>query len=144
MVVIVSSDYELVWRVGGTFSGERGIIMEPSENTDGAKALRREIYIYQPRVLLMDVRFGGQFFRAIEAVPKLMLNIDPSPEVVLLTPRRSKALERVASDMGCFDVLDFSRRSFLKDVGDVVSAAAVQMAFPLAPARERRPSLKLH
>jgi hypothetical protein len=145
MVVIVSCDDELIWRICEVLTGERGLIREVFEGDDGPKQLRREIYCYQPKVVLMDVRFGGQHFRAIEAIPKLLLNCESQPEVVLLSPRPSKALRRVADDMGCYDVVDFSRRGFARDVGDLVAAARLERDVPLVHHRDaRRASRQLH
>jgi hypothetical protein len=145
MVVIVSSDESLVGTISGAVGAAMALIAHAGDGADGPAQLRHELYCYQPKVVLLDVRFGGQRYRAIEAIPKLLLNCDSQPEIVLLIPEPSKAVRRVADEMGCFDVLDFSRKSFSRDVGDCVAAALLQRSTPLVPrARERLRSSALH
>jgi hypothetical protein len=145
MVVIVTTDEELLARICNAVGGEKWAITAPGDGVLGPKQLRHEIYSCQPSVVLLDVRFGGQRYRVIESVPKLMLNCESQPEIVLMIPSPSKAVRTVANDCGCWGVVDFSRRGFAEELADLVSAALVHRASPLLPnPRGRLVSLLVH
>lgn len=171
MMLIVSADAELASFLDATLPGESVCVVslprkpddevEEDEETvqrwasmtiteqhaDEAKTqLRRRIYQEQPKVILLDVRFGGQFFRVVEIVPTIIKKTASRPRVILILPAPSKEVEDEASKLGCFDVLVFTSRrkkAFRREVLDAVEAAELDRRLADPPLPEEDESSKI-
>jgi DNA-binding NarL/FixJ family response regulator len=119
MVLTATLDLELARVISEAVPGPKTYIIKKHP----VEALWQKVHRIGPGVVLLDVRFGGQEFRAIEAVRQI-LEAPSEPEVILLLPWASKAVERQAENLDCFDVLDFSRPAFRREVVKAVAAAA--------------------
>jgi CheY-like chemotaxis protein len=165
MVLIATKDLELARLVLEALSGEKELLvrqptkdederedeeerkrraaMRPVERDgyDGAKRLRHWIHAKQPAVLLLDARFGGQLYRALEAVPRLLEESRENLRVILLIPFDSKAAKEEAARLGCFDVLNYHprrrRKVFQREVLSAVEAAEIDRA-AVAPSQRAR------
>jgi hypothetical protein len=156
MILIITKDLDLAKVLVGVPGEKEVLVKQPMKGTDqeetddrkraAARAamsvmereafdaqsyLRHWIYCKQPSVLLLDVRFGGQLYRVIENVPRILGEADCNPRVILLIPFDSKVAEAEAARLGCFDVVNFHprrRRAFLSEVVSAVEAALLDRA----------------
>lgn len=78
----------------------------------------------RPLVVAIDLRLGGQTYRAIDAVAPLMA-LEEAPAVVLVAPHTELVLLRYANDLGVFSVLPVSgSRRDARALADQVAMAA--------------------
>lgn len=109
MILIATGDAELAMKIGTFTSGRKTYAV----SEEGPKELRHRIHAAQPAVVVLDVRFGGNRYRVIDAVPSIM-DVRSGPAVVIVSPRFSSVLKRTAAKLGCFDLISLSDPSLKK------------------------------
>jgi hypothetical protein len=72
---------------------------------------------------LLDVRLGGQRWRALESVPAIIEKTATRPDVVALVPWFHDDVEAEAYRWGCADVVDLSAKAWARDVSCAVDLA---------------------
>jgi hypothetical protein len=118
VVLIATTDAKLAQRLGAAILDEKRYLLKAAT----AKAFRHEVYSEQPDVLLLDVTFGGNAYRVIESVPRL-IDTTSRPAVVLLIPWSSEKVEREAAVAGCYDVVNVDGPALKRRVAKAVAAA---------------------
>lgn len=137
MTVIATADVHLARKLGEAITGRKSYILSASDE----KELRHLVHSSQPEVLVLDVRLGGNRYRAMAEVPRLMLTRS-HPAVILLIPWRSTAVREEAGRMGCYEVVVIGRPSFLRQLSQaVIEAADARLAGALEPPRRGHGSL---
>ncbi len=83
------------------------------------------------RVLLLDVRAGGNQARAVEAVPAVLAQ-DSRVFVIMISPRPPSAAEVAEADaLGAYNVVDFKAAGFAAHLRYVIEVAVLMQ--PLQP-----------
>jgi DNA-binding NarL/FixJ family response regulator len=140
MVLVATPDPKLALKLGRAIEGEKAYLV----HAGSARELRHQVHACQPEVVVLDVRLGGNLFRALDEAARLIATRS-QPAVVVLTPVRARAVEREAGRLGCFDVINLDRRACAAHVARAVSeAAAARLSGALEPPPRRRARESLH
>lgn len=122
--MIVSTDMDLARDLAATVDGPKVLLLRAEEEGVGGelrqraeaaqKWFRRQIYINQPDVILLDSQHGGNLYRAIASIPRI-IQTRSKPKVILIVPFESEDIEDAALAFGCSSVIcrlasDFSER----------------------------------
>jgi hypothetical protein len=155
MVVIVTAEAQLAKDVSEAIDGEKSYVLrhmlsvppvtvddDDPDRHEGQIAMRAAIYPKQPATVILDVRFGGNEFRAMRSVPKI-LSGDSGPAVILIAPSRPRIVVGEAARLGCFEVISLSDRLWRKKLARAVleAKAARKVGALDHPRRRARGSL---
>lgn len=153
MLVIVTAEITLAKKLDECLEGDRTFVLRPHipqipvDDDDpythpGQQAMRASIYPHTPEVVVLDVRFGGNHFRAMRSVPRIASGAT-RPAMILLIPRRTKAVVKEAARMGVFEVISLSVRAWKKNLIEAIrdAQAARRAGLLQSPARFARGSL---
>ena len=134
MVAICTQDPGLAQRLVAAIEGRKAALVLQLDE----KELRHKVHQMQPEVVLLDVRFGGNRYRAIELAPGIMMTRS-GPAVILLLPWDSNEVIDEAARQGCFDAISLSHPSFDSEVArSVLDAKAARLSGALE--RIQRPA----
>lgn len=109
---------------------------------DGVE-LRHRVHSFQPELVLLDSRIGGNGWRAIDEVPALVERTASHPHVIAMLPKTSSRIEKEAARRECYDVVSVNASRFLRDLTEAVSSAN-QARASLRRARRAVPKESLH
>lgn len=87
--------------------------------------LRRRAHEYQPDVIVLDWRMGGQLWRAIDEVPAIVSRTDTHPYVIAVLPTTSRSIEKEAARSECYDVVSLRDSRFGHQIAEAVSTATL-------------------
>jgi len=118
MVAIVTTDLDLLAKIWNATLADKAFIAA----AESAVTLCRELEELEPEVVVLDVRFCRNAWRALEAVPAIR-RMASRPEVILLAPGRSARLEEVAAALDCYDVISLDENAWMKRFASVGAAA---------------------
>lgn len=118
MVLVVTRDAKLALKVNKVVKGKKSFLVREVGETE----LRHVAHSHQPRVIILDVRFGGNKYRVMEQVPSLQI-VRSQPAIIVLTPWQSKEVSELAATLSCFDVVPTSSRLFASDLSQSVKEA---------------------
>jgi CheY-like chemotaxis protein len=102
----------------------RTVVLVDGDFDEASRRLRHEVHSHQPKVVLLDARFGGRRWFAVDAVPGIV-KVRSNPFVILLAASRALKVQREAARAGCYDVLNVKAKSFRADVSLAVAAATL-------------------
>jgi hypothetical protein len=103
----------------------------------GQRWFRRRVYQTQPTVILLDAQFGGNIYRAVSSVPKI-IETKSRPAVHLVVPFEREGTRSAAQQLGCADIICRASLDFSRLVRDAVSRSlrgqASSLHLPVASA----------
>jgi hypothetical protein len=135
-MVLIAAEAGLAREVGSVILRRKSYVV----SADGDRDFRYRIHCAQPRVVLVDVRFGGQLWRVLESVPAIVEKTSTRPEVVALVPWFHEDVEAEAYRLGCADVVDLSAKAWARDVSCAVDLALAAWK-ARTPSSRARPSV---
>lgn len=125
MVVIATCDVGLARKIGGAIESDKTYILK----AENAVEFRHRLHSWQPEVVILDVRLGGNRFEALQELPAICEDVRSHPAVIVLLPWYSSIAKGAAAELGAFEVLSLDRRSWLRVLPRVVlDAQAAHLA----------------
>lgn len=120
MIVIVAASVETAAKLDEAVDGMRRFsFAAPSDD----KAMRAKIHSWQPSVVVMDVRAGRSYFRAIDSIERIKKTVTSKPAIIVAAPDVPKELRDTAARMGAFDVVSLRPRTWRSRLRETVEAA---------------------
>jgi DNA-binding response OmpR family regulator len=137
-MVLVIALPDLALRLSELLSGASYVV-----RVDDATDLRRQVHSYQPNVVVLDWRIGGNAWRAMDEVTAIVERTTTHPYVIALLPKVTKRIKSEAAKIGCYNVVNVDAVD-----GDQRIVAAVTVARRARQARlqecRRVPRQALH
>lgn len=131
LVMIATTDQKLALKLGAAIETEKSYLLRVTSG----EQLVEEIDSMQPDVLVLDVKIGGNDFRALGELPTI-LDAEHEPAVIVVIPWKSIIVVREASRLGCFEVIRSDVRGFERRVSRAAwDAQAARLSGLLAPRR---------
>lgn len=109
---------DLALRLSAILTGARYVVRVH----DGAD-LRHRIHSYQPDIVLLDWRLGGNIWRAIDEVPAIVERTATHPYVIALLPSASWRVKEEAAKIGCYNVVNVGAAGADRKVVEAVAVA---------------------
>ncbi len=138
MVVVATEDPEVVRAVRRMIKLE-GCISKAVT----AKELRHRIHELQPHAILLDVRLGGNRYRALSVVPGL-IRVRSMPAVLALLPFDSAEADHGARGYGCVNVLRLDDPFLPSHVSSALKLALSERRDGLRRVAARSTSVQVH
>lgn len=138
MIFIATADTDLAKALLRELVGKKSICLRADNATD----LRHQIHEAQPQVVVLDVRLGGQQWRAMDVLPR-MQTVQSAPHVIVVAPWRSEPVEQEAARFDCYEVVNQNGPTFLAEIRGAVMDALLERRAGGLTRRPRR-GLSVH
>lgn len=89
---------------------------------DGAD-LRHRVHSYQPDIVLLDWRIGGNVWRAMDEVTAIVERTTTHPYVIAMLPKTTVKIRSEAAKIGCYNVVNVDAVGGEQRVLDAVAVA---------------------
>lgn len=135
MLVMVLANAELAKRISEVVKGQVVYVVRVKD----AIELHHKVYSHQPDILILDWSIGGSVYKATDQIPLIMERTSSKPHIICLLPWRSRAVDREAAKLGCYDVVSVNAKNFLRELGERISVAKASRAAGLPAVRKKEP-----
>lgn len=117
-MILVIALPDLALRLSELIDGARYVV-----RVDDATDLRHRVHSYQPDVVVLDWRIGGNAWRALDEVTAIVQRTTTHPYVIALLPKVTSKIKSEAAKIGCYNVVNVDAADGDQRVVDAVTVA---------------------